>query len=85
MTGTRTSPPARPVSTRAPRPSFPGLGGTVKRLLSYHMSAVEVSRFWGFFKELESKGSRKGPKTFHNSGNQKVILALGAVGNLSPQ
>lgn len=88
MTGTRSSAPARPVSYphgRSSRSSFPGLGGTVKRLFSYHVSGVEVSRFWGFLKELESKGSRKRSKTFHDSGDQKIILALDAVGNLIPQ
>lgn len=86
VTGTRSSPPARPVSTRSPRPSFPGFGSTVTRLLSYHVSSVEVSRFWGgFFKELESEGSRKPAKTFHGSGDQKIILALDTVGSLSPQ
>lgn len=43
---------------------LPGLGGTVTRLLSYHVSRVEVSRFWGgSLEELESKGSRKRAKS----------------------
>lgn len=65
---------------------LPGLGGTVTCMFSYHVSGVEVSRFWGgSFEELKARALGSALKTVHRIGDQKMILALAAVGNLSPQ
>lgn len=48
------------------------------------MSSLEVSRLF-FSEELEFIGSLRRSRTLHSRGSQKIILALSAVGSLSPQ